>query len=114
MSGDARRVLILGGTGFVGRELGRKLCAEGYRVTTTSRRPDEVRGRLPFPCEVVPWDGASADVLREAVEGSYGVVNLAGEGIADRPWSGARRRAIRSSRVDAALALARAVKAAGG
>jgi uncharacterized protein (TIGR01777 family) len=45
------------------------------------------------------------------LESSDAVVNLAGEGIADRAWTADRKTAIRSSRVTATRALAEAIRA---
>ena len=110
MNADKPRILIMGGTGFVGRELGRSLVANGYSVTILSRRPETVAGQLPFPCQILPWSGG--ELPQEAVDGCAAVVNLVGEGIADKPWTKARRAAIQNSRTQSVSALVRALAAA--
>src|SRR4029078_7504292 len=84
----------------------------GYRVIITSRQPEEIRGRLPFPCELIRWKGADSDLPAEIVSSCDGIINLVGEGIADKPWTQARRELIQSSRVDSVAALARAIQSA--
>jgi uncharacterized protein (TIGR01777 family) len=55
-------------------------------------------------------DGSAGD-LAQHLEGAEAVVNLAGEGIADRRWSESRKAALRSSRILATRTLTRAVEA---
>lgn len=94
----ARRILVAGGTGLVGRHLAAALVAAGLEVTILSRA-----GRaavLPAGAEGRPWDE-----LPEALAGAGAVVNLCGEGIADARWTPERKRALLDSRVDPALRL---------
>jgi len=84
---NLKHVVLAGGTGLVGRHLAAALAREGVRVTVLSR--SRAAG-------TATWDD-----LPGALEGADAVVNLAGEGIADRRWTPARKQAIRSSRVDA-------------
>ncbi len=109
MTIKAKRVLIMGGTGFVGRELGRRLVEDGHRVAILARKPDDVRDRLPFPCEVFAWLGGDAEIPGAALVGRDAVVNLVGEGIADRAWTAKRRAAIQDSRTQSVAALTRAL-----
>jgi len=89
------RILITGGTGFLGRALCRALLDGGHALTVLSRRPDSVR-RL-CGADVTPfatlemWPSEPFDV----------VVNLAGAPIIDRRWSAARRAVLRASRIEA-------------
>lgn len=92
MASAQRRVVIAGGAGLVGRRLAERLAASGWHPVVLSRRP--AVGGLPEGVEVQSWDR-----LREAFEGAAGVVNLAGEGIADRRWSPARKEVLRVSRL---------------
>ena len=103
-------ILLLGGTGFVGRELGQHLVALGYTVTVATRSPEKVRGFLPFPFKILPWDGQ--EIPSGAIESCDAVVNLVGEGIADKPWTQGRRAAIVDSRNRSVVALAAAVRGA--
>jgi hypothetical protein len=84
------RVLVTGGTGFVGAPLCRGLRGTGHEVTVVSRRPAECAG------PAVGWD----DLARE-VGAHDAVVNLAGEPIAARRWTAAQKARIRDSRVGA-------------
>ncbi|MBI4425428.1 MAG: TIGR01777 family protein [Elusimicrobia bacterium] len=96
------KILIAGGTGFVGRELCRALGAAGHELVVVSRR----EGRPPEgAARRLAWGGAWPREL----EGAGAVVNLAGAGVADRRWSAARKAAIRESRLQATRRLVEAL-----
>jgi uncharacterized protein (TIGR01777 family) len=92
------RVLLTGGTGFIGGAVARALRGASHDVTIVSRRPGYV------PAKAISWDG-----VRAAMHETDAVVNLAGEGIADRRWTVARRHEILASRVDATRAIVAAM-----
>lgn len=99
-----KRVVLAGGSGFIGRELARQWLAEGFSVTILSRGAKPIEG-----CKVVPWDSAGVGTWREEVEGSAVVVNLSGEPIAQR-WTPAVRKGIMDSRVNATRAVGKAIQ----
>jgi uncharacterized protein (TIGR01777 family) len=92
------RVLVTGGTGFIGRALTLALAERRDDVAIVSRRstPGGVR-----------WD----DLERE-VERADAVVHLAGEPVAGGRWTPGRLEAIRASRVDTTARIARAIAGA--
>ena len=73
-------VLLLGGSGFVGRHLAEALRARGDAVAIASLRDPAAAARAAAECDAV--------------------VNLAGEPLAQR-WNAALKRRIQESRVDA-------------
>ena len=95
-------IVIAGGSGFLGRNLTRRLESAGHRVLILTRRPS-AQGQ-------VQWrpDGTAGDLPRH-LNGVDAVVNLAGEGIADRRWTKARKAAVQQSRVLSTRTLARAL-----
>jgi len=104
------KVVIAGGTGFLGRALVDHLAAHGHEVISLSRS-----GPAPGPSgsRRVDWqpDGTPGPWARE-VESADAIVNLAGAGIADRRWSAARKEELRVSRVLSTRSLVSAVRAA--
>jgi len=102
------KIVISGATGFVGMRLTHELVTAGHVVTALSRDLERAARRLPARCRVVRWDAAEpfdAGVLR----GADAVIHLAGEGVADRRWTAARKRAIRNSRIDTATLMVQAL-----
>ena len=88
------KVLIAGGTGFIGAPLCRELAQRGHDVTVVTRQPERHRAgeRLRF----VSWDG---DAWRGGLAEAGGVVNLAGESIAADRWTARRKLALQESRL---------------
>lgn len=96
------RVVIAGSSGLIGTALVSHLRETGHDVLRLVRRtpaaPDE-RG----------WDPPAGHVDDGTFDGVDAVINLGGVGIADRPWTGARRQEIRDSRIVPTEVLATAV-----
>ena len=95
------RVLVTGGTGFIGGAVCHALRGAGHAVTVVSREPGQVSG------DAVRWDA-----VPQAIRTADAVVNLAGESIASGRWSAARKAAILQSRVEATRAVVDAARAA--
>jgi NADH dehydrogenase len=72
-------VLVLGGSGFVGRHLVAALAARGIRVTVPSRRRERAKHLLPLPTvDVVETDILAKGVLDTLARGKHAVINLVG------------------------------------
>jgi uncharacterized protein (TIGR01777 family) len=103
------KVVIAGGTGFLGQPLAHALSAAGSEVVILTRGiPPARAGSLRF----VAWSptGGSGPWSAE-LEDATAVINLAGESIASRRWSAEHKRQILSSRVQTTRALVAAVLA---
>lgn len=103
------KVLVTGATGFIGRPLCLRLLGAGHTVRALSRGPDRARGVLPTDVEIVGGSSRSGDGLVAAVDGTDGVIHLAGESIASGRWSRDTKARIRSSRVDLTRQLVSAI-----
>ncbi|WP_254766969.1 complex I NDUFA9 subunit family protein [Salinilacihabitans rarus] len=68
------RVLVAGGTGFIGTTLCTELDERGHDVTALSRDPDKTA--LPAGVDVTMGDVQAYDSIVEAIEGQDVVVNL--------------------------------------
>lgn len=74
-----QHVLILGGTGFVGRHLAARLLGDGHRVTVLSRGGDAgKRARLPRGASIIEGDVADGQFLRAVLDDVDAVANLTG------------------------------------
>ncbi|MGB8491373.1 MAG: TIGR01777 family oxidoreductase [Bacteroidales bacterium] len=97
-------VLLTGGTGLIGRHLGRKLAETGYNVIILSTRTGE---SYEFP--VYHWDPANGKIDREAISAADYIIHLAGAGLADKRWTVKRKKLLISSRVTGGELLLKAV-----
>ncbi|MBN2141226.1 MAG: TIGR01777 family oxidoreductase [Desulfovibrionaceae bacterium] len=104
------RVIVSGGTGFIGRGLCGLLARRGHEVFALTRSPARAVRVLGPGITPVAWDAPGG--FAEIVEPGCGIVNLAGENIAAR-WSAEKMRRIMDSRVQAGQAVVRAVKDSG-
>jgi hypothetical protein len=103
-----KKVLITGGTGFVGRRLVEQLLERGDRVTVLTR--DAVKARRQFPERVrcASWDPSKPGPWVEELAVVDAVVHLAGESVGQR-WSAAVKDRIVKSRVDSTKLLVEAI-----
>lgn len=106
-----KRVLITGGSGFIGKRLVRELLDRGDLVTVLSRSPEKTRRELPIAVRVAAWTPGKTGPWCEEVDGVDAVVHLAGELVAQR-WSDKKRAEIEKSRVDSTRVLVEAMGAA--
>jgi uncharacterized protein (TIGR01777 family) len=102
------RVLVTGATGLIGRALVPALAREGHQGLVWARSIERTRNLLGADTEVLAAN-SGRDALREALQRSDAVINLAGESILGGRWTTARRRALRDSRVLLTQELVRAI-----
>ncbi len=107
-----KRVIVTGGTGFIGRSLCKALIERGYEMVVLSRDPEKVSRIFGAGAVGAAWGGASPDKWAHHVEGAYAIVNLAGDNIAAGRWTADKKKRILSSRLDAGAAVTEAVRRA--
>jgi uncharacterized protein (TIGR01777 family) len=103
------KIVVSGGTGFVGRPLCLLLIEHGHDVTVLSRRRDE--NAADSRVRMVYWDGITRGNWEDALRGANAVINLAGAPIADRRWTAKRKKALIESRVGPTRLLIEALSA---
>ena len=72
------KVLVTGGTGFVGTHLVNALLRRGHEVAALERRPGSARNRYNRPVEGVPGDVLDRASLARAASGRDAVIHLVG------------------------------------
>jgi uncharacterized protein (TIGR01777 family) len=105
------KVVIAGGTGFLGRPLTASLAADGHDVVVLTRDLSARHSGGPLVgARLVAWtpDG-EVGPWRDDLSGAAVVVNLAGESIAGRRWTTAQKQRIAESRVRATRSLVAAI-----
>ena len=99
------KIVIAGGTGFIGTSLTRYLADLGCEVVLLSRHVPETRGSW----EHAVWDGRTVGDWAHHLEGAAAVVNLAGRTV-DCIKTSDHIDEILRSRVEATLVLGKAVR----
>jgi uncharacterized protein len=93
------KIVVTGGTGFIGRALCRSLSRKGHRVTVLTRKASMASPLFGASVTTVEWNGHDSGAWEENLQGADAVINLAGAPIADAHWTGARKRLLTDSRV---------------
>lgn len=111
------KILIAGGTGFLGRALASALAPDGHDVVVLTRRSTGSsradRGPAAASQRPVAWDpNGGLGPWAAEIDGAGAVVNLAGEPIAGRRWTAAQKQRILDSRVHATRSLVAAIRGA--
>lgn len=85
------KILITGGSGFIGQHLIPELLGRGWQVEVLSRDADKAAGVLPQAVRII-------ESLSEASEPNA-IINLAGENLAGKRWTQAQKTEMRQSRL---------------
>jgi len=96
------KILITGGTGFIGTPLSLELRNSKHTVVVTTRRQSDSKEKLTWN----PPDLISSDVISKF----DAVINLAGEPIAPGRWTKERKELILTSRISTTRALVDSIK----
>lgn len=74
-----KKIIVLGGSGFVGSSLVARLDAAGYQVTVITRRRETAKHLILLPkVHVIECDLGESQYLRDLLEGCDAVINLVG------------------------------------
>jgi uncharacterized protein (TIGR01777 family) len=99
------KIVIAGGSGFLGEPLVAQLLGRGDDVAVLSRNPAHVRaGRA------LQWDGRTQGPWSSEVALADVVINLAGENIGEGRWTEERKKRLIGSRLDATAAIVEALQ----
>ncbi len=107
------RIAVTGATGFVGQRLVEKLAMAGHEVRVLTRNLAKAQRKFPtaqFPqVTAIACDPKRPEDWESAIAGCHGVVNLAGEPIAEKRWNDAQKQEILASRIQTTEQVVRAI-----
>ncbi|MGE3275860.1 MAG: TIGR01777 family oxidoreductase [Vicinamibacterales bacterium] len=99
------RIVLAGGSGFLGQALASRLREDGHTVEVLTRHP-----RAGVATDV-GWDpDGSAGDWAAALDGAHAVVNLAGANLAGGRWTDERKRVLLESRLRSTRSLVAAIR----
>jgi hypothetical protein len=87
------KILIVGGSGLIGNYIA-PLLSEKHEVIILSRKKRADDGKIKF----MHWDPDNGYIEEEALNCDI-IINLAGEGIAEKRWTAERKKSLVDSRV---------------
>ena len=96
------KIMIAGGSGFIGRALTDSLLADHHQVFVLTRQPSRSNDQIQ-------WDGKTTKGWSERVEEMDAIVNLTGFSLAHWPWTRSNKQRFIDSRVFPGRALASAI-----
>ncbi|MDB6038022.1 MAG: NAD-dependent epimerase/dehydratase [Verrucomicrobiales bacterium] len=103
-----KRVILAGGSGFIGGILAKYFHKAGYEIVILSRAP---RGPS-LDARTEYWDGRTVGAWAAELEGADAVINLAGRSV-DCRYTLRNRKLILDSRLDSTRVLGEAIKRCG-
>jgi len=111
------RLLLLGCTGFVGKELVPALLKEGHDLSIISRQNiNNLKINIPLnkfkfmKIDLSKKQNWSDDNLLSNLKDSDGIINLIGEPIADKKWTDIQKEEIEGSRINSTKFLMETLK----
>ena len=103
------KIVIAGGTGFIGRHVSQLLIHEGHSVILLSRHTPNGKHLVNIHARHIQWDGCMQGAWAKECEGAAVVINLSGAPIADSRWTKKRKQELIDSRVQSTKALLQAI-----
>jgi uncharacterized protein (TIGR01777 family) len=99
-----QNVLIAGGSGLIGTEVGNHLRTRGFGIKVLSRKPtDKSKG-------IYNWDISAGAIDIEAFVDTQYIINLAGSSIIGGRWTDKRKKDLINSRVDSTSLLVKTIQ----
>lgn len=102
-----KRIILAGGSGFLGNALAQAFMAKQYEVVVLTRSPHSRTDGV----KEVAWDAKSVGDWAAQLEGAKAIINLTGKNI-NCPHTPENLRLIATSRIDSCQAVAAAIKRA--
>ena len=102
-------VVVIGGTGFIGRNVAPVLAAHGHVVTIITRNRRKATAVVGSDFHVQEWDALDCGRLENLMKGQDAVVNFAGASLAECRWTPARKAVLRASRIETTRVIVKAL-----
>lgn len=93
-----KRIIISGGTGFIGKEL-ISFLSNNYDIVIISTNIEKAKGIFDNKVHVIGW-GEEVTKIYDLVKDAYGIINLSGASIAAKRWTKKRKNILLYSRLN--------------
>jgi len=106
----SRKIIITGGTGFIGTRLCQELLNAKYDLIVLSRNIEKSRNVFGDQVTTVQWDAKSSSGWLDYAEGAQAIINLAGDNIGEGRWTRKKKQHVLESRLLAGKAVVEAIR----
>ena len=106
------KIIIAGGSGFIGQALSSHLLNSGHQVIILSRNPQRAQSLFNNKIQCLSWKDFDASSWQDELESTDVLINLTGENIGQWPWIKQLKKRILDSRITAGQTIVQAVEAA--
>lgn len=103
------KIIITGGSGFIGQHLSKYLINSDYEVIILSRNPQRLQSRFKNKIRYLLWNDFDSSSWQEELESTEVVINLTGENIIQWPWTDLIKHKILYSRIHAGQTIVHAI-----
>lgn len=103
---DTKKILVTGGTGFIGSYLCAELLKQGHFISIITRSPDKHSEEQSKNLQYIAWD----DDLSAAMDDTDVVINLVGENLFGKRWTDSVKKSIYNSRIESTKELVQAME----
>lgn len=104
------KIILTGGTGFIGKRLVETLVAAQHDIILFTQNPESIDMSVYPSVQLRAWDGKTPGAWAEEMERADAVLNFAGEPIAAKRWTSQQKERILTSRVNATRAIVEAIR----
>ncbi|RAP32524.1 TIGR01777 family protein [Candidatus Marinamargulisbacteria bacterium SCGC AG-410-N11] len=93
------KILITGASGYIGQNIILKLMKKNHSLVLLSRRPDQLKELYGDIHTYIQWDALAGPPPKDAFNNIDAIINLMGEGVAEKRWSKKQKQKIYDTRV---------------
>lgn len=103
------KLVVAGGTGFIGKELVLRLLDAGHEIVVLTRNSGLLNINTSDKLKFIDWDARTVSSWADQLTGADAIINLAGEPLAEKRWTIDQKQRILNSRVEATGAIVKAI-----
>ena len=105
----AKKIIISGATGLIGKNISKELIRRGEEIIVFTRNVEDAKTKVPNASLYVKWDYNKIEEWKEYINNSYAVIHLAGANLFNSRWTKKYKKKITQSRIKSTQNLVKAI-----